>query len=247
MIVSMLTENTGKHFLDSGGAYGRAWQRNQGRDFKSEPHATLSFEYGYLEFTHNLYHWLIDRLDYNQEADNIFHEWATNEENGDKSWFQTVDEFIEMLGEEWTDEYGCEITPNITGLYGDGDSMTVNTYNHDSLLSQIIQYTCVEVEDSNILEDGIHIFLSIHGGCDARGGYTGHRIFNPNGMHGDEAILFDKDGTIGCTNCNEIWYTDDAYNWYGDNSNEDLSDDNMVAKDNNVLCPICKIGILSAY
>lgn len=30
LICEMLTENTGKHFLDSGGANGRNWQRNQG-------------------------------------------------------------------------------------------------------------------------------------------------------------------------------------------------------------------------
>ena len=28
-IFEMLTENTGKHFLDSGGDNGRHWQRNQ--------------------------------------------------------------------------------------------------------------------------------------------------------------------------------------------------------------------------
>ena len=29
----MLTENTGKHMLDSGGAYGRHWERNQKKSF----------------------------------------------------------------------------------------------------------------------------------------------------------------------------------------------------------------------
>ena len=37
VIISMLKENTGAHFLDSGGAYGRNWERNQARDFESEP------------------------------------------------------------------------------------------------------------------------------------------------------------------------------------------------------------------
>ena len=44
VIVAMLTENTGRHFLDSGGAYGRNWERNSGKtvaDFKSKPSATL--------------------------------------------------------------------------------------------------------------------------------------------------------------------------------------------------------------
>ena len=38
-IAAMLTENTGKNMLDSGGASGRAWQRNAGKaldDFASQ-------------------------------------------------------------------------------------------------------------------------------------------------------------------------------------------------------------------
>lgn len=35
VIASMLTENTGRHMLDSGGAYGRNWERNHGRDVES--------------------------------------------------------------------------------------------------------------------------------------------------------------------------------------------------------------------
>ena len=40
IIYKMLTESTGKHMLDSGGAYGRHWERNQKKsfkDFKNEP------------------------------------------------------------------------------------------------------------------------------------------------------------------------------------------------------------------
>ena len=29
MVFELITENTGQHFLDSGGAYGRHWERNQ--------------------------------------------------------------------------------------------------------------------------------------------------------------------------------------------------------------------------
>ena len=40
----MLMENTGTHFLDSGGANGRMWQRNQAKtieDFDNELEATI--------------------------------------------------------------------------------------------------------------------------------------------------------------------------------------------------------------
>jgi hypothetical protein len=44
VIASMMTENTGTHMLDSGGAYGRHWQRNKGLTvdaLKEMPSATL--------------------------------------------------------------------------------------------------------------------------------------------------------------------------------------------------------------
>lgn len=40
VILSQLQENTGRHMLDSGGAYGRSWERNQGKtwdDFTKNP------------------------------------------------------------------------------------------------------------------------------------------------------------------------------------------------------------------
>ena len=43
VIADMLQENTGRHMLDSGGAYGRNWERNQGRDFDSEPYGRAEF------------------------------------------------------------------------------------------------------------------------------------------------------------------------------------------------------------
>ena len=60
VLKEMLTENTGIHLLDSGGVYGRHWERNQGRDFDNEPATLLKFNSSEGEFeidiTHNLYH-----------------------------------------------------------------------------------------------------------------------------------------------------------------------------------------------
>ena len=43
IIKAMLTENTGVHFLDSGGDDNRRWQRNQGVDFDSKPKYRAEF------------------------------------------------------------------------------------------------------------------------------------------------------------------------------------------------------------
>jgi len=48
----------------------------------------------------------------------------------------------------------------------------VNTYNGESMLSQVLQYTSLYHPD-----EGYYILLQIHGGCDVRGGYTDAKLF----------------------------------------------------------------------
>lgn len=212
IIASMMKENTGRSILDSGDFYGRHWQENQHREFETEPATSLSFKYGHVEMTHNLYHWLVERLDYNEEVDNLFRAWANGPDQEDKSWYQSMYDFIEWLKEPWIDEDGYEMVPEIGGLYGEGDAMVINTYNHPDLLSQTIQFTYFTIEDAEVIDDGIYIMLQIHGGADVRGGYTAPRIFQPN--HYEEGIFDNAYGQVTCPNCGKTWRTDDAYHWY---------------------------------
>jgi len=77
ILQGMLTENTGRHFLDSGGAYGRNWERNQSTDFDKVPVTSLSFERWEhprgtsqeVSITHDVYHWLLERLDFSEDVD----------------------------------------------------------------------------------------------------------------------------------------------------------------------------------
>ncbi len=46
VLLAMLRENCGEHFLDSGGERERHWQRNQARDIESEAESIVSFKYG---------------------------------------------------------------------------------------------------------------------------------------------------------------------------------------------------------
>lgn len=75
---AMFKESTGSHFLDSGGAYGRNWERNQSRDFEKEESSTIAFEIRtyndktpHLETTivFNTYHWLKERLTTDDDLD----------------------------------------------------------------------------------------------------------------------------------------------------------------------------------
>lgn len=270
VIQEMLTENTGRHFLDSGGTmntdgsvshgYGRHWERNQKRDFASEPRSTLEWDYGSVSVTHNVYHWLVDRLEYDGKLDRRFRKWAATEERSDWGWLQCMEAWCDELKEQ-----GCEIT----GIHGDDSQshVTVNTYNGEDLLSQTLQYCYFELDGES------YVLLQIHGGCDVRGGYTAPRVFKIEGPGcGEGTEIFDNARAgIGCcgveTNpnqteipgceaplCERSWYTDDGHNWYSNDQHPDLTDYPVTTEENgetwehgsvhvcengDILCPNC--------
>lgn len=191
IIAKLLTENTGAHFLDSGSAYGRNHERNKGRDFKSEPQATADFKYG-VEVTVNLYHWLADRVTLATNLDRKFKRFCDKPANKDESYFTLVQTWLASLD-------------GVTGLYGEGSPMTVNTYNGEDLLSQTIQYTLFTLDHTT------YVLLQVHGGCDVRGGYTTPRVFECS-----ESIFDNARASIFCTSkeCGAYWDTDDTCHWY---------------------------------
>lgn len=77
VIAGMLVENCGTNLLDSGDAYGRHFQRNQGRDFATEKSSVVEFDICNdkldISMVHNLYHWLERRLELDNSLDGIFH------------------------------------------------------------------------------------------------------------------------------------------------------------------------------
>jgi hypothetical protein len=67
-LLEMLRENCGTHFLDSGGPYGRHWQRNLGRDLEIEPSSVVSLSFGEIDLTHHVFGWLRERVTYDHDA-----------------------------------------------------------------------------------------------------------------------------------------------------------------------------------
>lgn len=213
IIRDMLCENTGSHYLDSGGSpqydncgnylgsscgYGRNFERNSHRDFENENPVSLKFSIWKgssleISFSYNLYHWLNERCELATELDQLFHGKFLKERDADDSkyWLELMEEFPEWLAEQ-TDADGNPIYGDPSGIYGEGNPITVNTYNEESLLSQVIQYTYFENEA------GEFIALQIHGGADVRGGYTTPHIFSVGNLC--ELDIFDGcRGTIYCT------------------------------------------------
>jgi len=161
-IYKMLTENTGTHMLDSGGARGRHWQRNEGKtieDFKKSPPAILDFTYDYPEFTVSIFHKLTCGL---LELDDICDEFNSIEigsYNGEL--FNTSQEQCDLLRDAYNFDW------NENGQW--------NTYNFDNCFSQVLighELRCDHSED--------YLLLAIHGGADVRGGYTDAKLFRCN-------------------------------------------------------------------
>lgn len=255
VIVGMLTENTGSHFLDSGGAYGRAWERNQGttiEDWKARPEATLD-QWGC--YTLDVFHFLSDRLDYDPDLDALFGEFCDSRE--DTYWMQDMEDFPAWLAENHGDEYGTS-----------PDHCTINTYNNEDALSQTLQFTLFTLGEHSDAIYGEFVLLQIHGGCDVRGGYTRPRVFR---TCGEIALLDNARGTIVCSGPtvdenqqildgvpgpsreNHVWDTEDAgYSWRDAGCSyperlEDLPDLETLRDEDGVFhCPVCD-GTLSVY
>ncbi len=176
-IFEMLTECTGTAMCDSGGAYGRNWERNKARTidhFRNEPEVRLEFCEGVAEYyVISLFQYLTKQL----EIDGICQEFNDVKADNwdDDRYHGTSTEAGRVL-----DKYNVEI--------GEG----WNSYNGESSLSQVIQGKYVKIADS------AYVVLQIHGGCDVRGGYTDAKLFRIDSQYDYVPCLAPEDvyGTI---------------------------------------------------
>lgn len=229
IIIQMLKENTVTHFLDSGDYYGRHWQRNKNRDFPNEPICDIEVfpQTNEILISYNIYHFLNNFLERDSNCvkwEKLFYRFASRPENEDRSWFDLIDEFIET---------------NSFTLHG-----RHNTYNDETILSQNFQYYSFSPDGD---EYNMYIFLQIHGGCDARGGYTKPRIFRVTDRDSFYSAMSYCDAY--CVNCHHNWYSDDCgYHWHiGAGGKIPKSQDGLVKcdfsdikiKDKTPICPVC--------
>lgn len=218
-IFEMLVECTGTALCDSGGAYGRNWEQNQGKtlaDFEKEPEVKLEFYEGKAEYyVISVFHYLTKQL----EIDGI------------------CQEFNDIPSDDWDDGdyYGVSVKAGklldrYNAVIGEG----WNSYNRESSLSQVIQGTYVSIANND------YVVLQIHGGCDVRGGYTDAKLFKVVNSYGDYLAPEDVFGTItpkdadtetsalpGCENVVQsdvIQFSNmyDGYSLRNDDNNEEL-------------------------
>tara|TARA_R100000655_G_scaffold67754_1_gene106026 strand:- start:142 stop:777 length:636 start_codon:yes stop_codon:yes gene_type:complete len=177
IIYNMLVENTGIHFLDSGMGSGRHWQKNQVKtleDFKKEDYVQYDKDYG---ITLSLFHHLDQALEYNHEMTEDYIKHLKDKYQDDWSDFDNrhgLESYFE--GDTW-------IKINCWSCCTRGKLNFENSYNCDSVLSQNILMAWI-----GDIYDNDFIAISIHGGADVRGGYTGFKFFDM-----DQGQLFDFD------------------------------------------------------
>jgi|TARA_R110000803_G_C11856293_1_gene306560 hypothetical protein len=160
-VYKMLIENTGKHFLDSGGDSGRMWQRNQKKtiqDFENEPEESYEFDFngGYIYRTLSVFHYLTNNL----QIDDLCEDF-NNLQNDSNDW----DSNCNLYGVSAEAYEILDTLPDVRIL------RTWNTYNGESDLSQILQGATIEIDEET------YFCIQIHGGADARGGYTNAKLF----------------------------------------------------------------------
>ena len=180
-IFEWLQESTGRHMLDSGGAYGRNWERNQKKSFedfkKLEPTITIGWREG-KDYKGEpfkdvdvmpdipIFLWLSEVLkefEIDDHCKKYMKWWETPASKEDWDWGENgafiPDEAIKFAG-----------------LHKHEKTGVCNTYNEESYVSQVMQYTTLMNDDGDL-----YLALSIHQGCDVRGGYTVGRIFKYSG------------------------------------------------------------------
>lgn len=172
VVYAMLREHTGTHFLDSGGASDRHWQRNQAKtlpDFIQEPE--IAFDMTVYQQVAG--QWQSGRVEDTTEIAytiSVFH-YLTQ---GGLSLDPLCDEFNALSVKDWA----CEAASGVSRLgeawllaHGANFGRAFNSYNWTSALSQVLQGTYVNLAEKPC------VLLQIHGGCDVRGGYTDARLF----------------------------------------------------------------------
>lgn len=217
IVIKMLQENTGRHMLDSGGAYGRHWEANQKISSDIEtwdkmPVVSLYCHDGTnsdISGTISIYHHLVNTLEWDDEVEEMNRKWrifSTQEKFNDVSYENCIEPFFEMLSNyrKYPGFYQYD--------FGNEKTWSGYTYNSENSLSQ----------DFIWYKRGDWVFIQIHNGCDARGGFTVPVIFKFT-----EELWSIDDYTIYCNKENHYWDRQGYGSFYTETEFE-MKDENII-------------------
>ncbi len=205
-IAGLMTESTGADILDSGGTYGRNWQRNRLiTDFRQLRPMTIDSwldaeelpkekELDEVGIDKDLFHFLTEHLSVSEASKKLDKELAAHMESTEDWGMYGMESFLE--------KYPLYFEPD-TYILGE-EFQTFNSYNYTSPLSQVIQYGFFSYDGENFM------VLQIHNGADVRGGYTSPRIFSIfDGDYGLEKVYSGIYGfDFWCPECAMDWQRD---------------------------------------
>jgi hypothetical protein len=166
-VEAQLKHNTGRHMLDSGGAYGRHWERNQAieslydlpsirLEWNTYTDRTTGAEIPEPYAVINTAHYLASRLDWDDVS--VEFEKYREADDTDDSWWDVMERFIlEYLGDRAEPKFD-----NDGDFYHDSGY----TYNCENILSQDFQWSFITIDGWE------YVFIMTHNGCDARGGFS---------------------------------------------------------------------------
>jgi len=176
LLEEMFEEKTGRHMLDSGGAYGRHWEANQNGAYKNRKPVTLGAKpgpagEGEIFGVISTYHAMKEYLDVIPPAlgDRINQFYNLHPDG----------EFRKDFPEFMYSNYRARIGD---GLGGEG-IMGLNTYNSSyARINQELQMDIFSISgDPRIDPSETFARVQLHNGCDVRSGYTRPRFFRLGG------------------------------------------------------------------
>lgn len=197
VIKAQLTENTGAHFLDSGGAYGRHHEENRENPPWERP--AWNVDRGWV--SHNVYDYMQQVLGRTRKCvalETALYAYGHTSEQKNEAWLRTAESFASrMLEGDFTefdlrdldlpDEFVTDVLSVESDLSGGqsspgsrstgtGQPFTANTYNDDMhTLSQVLQGVNLGGPYAE------YVAMQVHQGADVRGGYTGPRVYSTHG------------------------------------------------------------------
>lgn len=175
ILQAQFKENTGTHFLDSGGACGRRYQALEGKDLDELPRMNVKVEsYGSepeLIVSKSAYHFLKEHLVYALEMDRMFLSFCEQDKTfvvGEKSfnpkkkaWYECIPFWLAYIRDQ---------------LEVDVIIKNTNTYNYENALDCVLQFSVFEITEGK--HEGEYIILQTHNGCDVRGGYSTPHVYS---------------------------------------------------------------------
>lgn len=226
VIAGMLVENTGAHFLDSGGAYGRAFQHARARygldnptnstysgapvrnpaDVAADDLARVALMMRaepsatiseFGDVEISTFHWLTARLEYAAHDDRAFTRYVRWAESREDRGLAESRYWPELA----TDFLALVSAREGWDMYGGANKpaetvQSHNTYNGECSLDRTLQWFAAS--DGGDLYGDAYVALQVHGGADVRGGYTRPVIFRVAAGDG-LAVLHDyADVTVYC-------------------------------------------------